>query len=397
MERLSSLLVALALGLGAGACGGGGEAGDGGDGDTGTETGDGDGDGDLEEVAGCDDVVLLAADPDPAQMGPWPVGTRTVALADLTVEVVYPAMPGSEQGLDPHRYDLRPHLPEAEQDKIPDADNPWQACDCYRDLPLDEAHGPYPVIVFIHGTAGFRTQSLTQMVHWASRGFVVVSADHPGIDLAYVMENLLPAGDQEGDANAMLDALESPDADAAFLAGHLDLERVGVAGHSAGGNATAAVAARPKVQVAVPLAAGDEVQPGPDLVATLVMGGMDDNIVNYPGQQMQYEAAAAEKRLVGLSKAGHLAFSDLCVIGADQGGILQIAEDHGVDVNPLLISLGSDGCDEDSLAPETGWAIIDHATAGVFEQVLHCREGMSATVSDIASQYPDVGEYLESL
>lgn len=44
-------------------------------------------------------------------------------------------------------------------------------------------HGPYPVVVFAHGFSGFSGQSLPQMTHWASRGFVVVSADHPSVGL----------------------------------------------------------------------------------------------------------------------------------------------------------------------------------------------------------------------
>ena len=84
-------------------------------------------------------------------------------------------------------YDLREHLPKSEQGKISDSKNPWQACSCYRDLPIDEGHGPYPVLVFVHGTAGFRTQSLSQLTHLASRGFVVLAADHPGLMLADIL------------------------------------------------------------------------------------------------------------------------------------------------------------------------------------------------------------------
>ena len=39
------------------------------------------------------------------------------------------------------------------------------------------------MIIFAHGTAGFRHQSLAQMTHWASHGFVVAAVDHPGLKL----------------------------------------------------------------------------------------------------------------------------------------------------------------------------------------------------------------------
>lgn len=74
-------------------------------------------------------------------------------------------------------------LPDSEQGKIPDDDAPRIVGEAYRDLPIDADFGPYPVIVFVHGTAGYRYTSLPQMTHWASRGFVVLAADHPGLNL----------------------------------------------------------------------------------------------------------------------------------------------------------------------------------------------------------------------
>ncbi|MBL8718411.1 MAG: hypothetical protein JNL79_20685 [Myxococcales bacterium] len=135
----------------------------------------------------CDGSKLLAVPTDTSQRGPWPVGAKTVTLAGLVTEVWYPAVVGSDAGKTKLQYDIRKHLPPADAAKIPDADNPLQACDCYADLPMDTAHGPYPLVLFIHGTAAFRTQSASQATHWASRGFVVVAADHPGIGLQDIL------------------------------------------------------------------------------------------------------------------------------------------------------------------------------------------------------------------
>ena len=88
------------------------------------------------------------------------MGVKTVTLGGLTVEVWYPGVPGSEAGVDARRYDIRGSLPDSEQAKVPDAKTPWQDCDCYPDVPVDGAHGPYPAVIFVHGTAGFRSQSL---------------------------------------------------------------------------------------------------------------------------------------------------------------------------------------------------------------------------------------------
>src|SRR5579862_2319099 len=134
-------------------------------------------------IAGCAGASFLPVPADPKARGPWPVGARTVTIGRLTAEVWYPAVVGSDAGQPAVTYDIRKELPAAEASKIPDVDNPVQRCDCARDLPIDAAHGPYPIVLFVHGTAAFRTQSLPIVTHWASRGFVVVAADHPGLDL----------------------------------------------------------------------------------------------------------------------------------------------------------------------------------------------------------------------
>src|SRR5690606_15236285 len=93
--------------------------------------------------------TLFETPVDPAARGPWPVGARTVDIGGVTTEVWYPAEYGSDANRSPLTYDIRQWLPEAEQGKIPDEDNPLQACDCYQDLPLDTGRGPYPVVIFI--------------------------------------------------------------------------------------------------------------------------------------------------------------------------------------------------------------------------------------------------------
>ena len=351
--------------------------------------------GDEGRTEGCDGAPLLPVPADPALRGPWAVGARTVTIADRTTEIWYPAAPGAEAGKEPAIYDIRLHLPAEEQGKIPDEANPWQACDCYRDLPIDAAHGPYPVIVFIHGTAGFRTQSLTFMTHWASRGFVVVSSDHTGITLGDVLSGNFGA-DQAGDAGKVLDALATPSGEVAFLAGRIDMGRVGMAGHSAGGSAISGFGGRPGVQVLAPMAAGGA-SPGAALKSTLVLGGMVDKIVAYGSQQSGYAGSAPRKRLVGLTTAGHLAFSDLCVLGAEQGGILQIALDYGVNVPPLLIPLAKDGCGPENLSPEAGFEITNAASAAAFEEILHCDAAMTEALAALPGRFPAIGEYQEAL
>lgn len=109
---------------------------------------------------GRDDVPA-----DTSARGPWAVGVRTVTVGGLTHEVWYPARRGSESGKAKKVYDLRYAIPADARPKITDEKAPRQPCDCIDDLPIDAERGPYPVVVFFHGTAGFRTQSLSQMTH----------------------------------------------------------------------------------------------------------------------------------------------------------------------------------------------------------------------------------------
>ena len=181
------------------------------------------------ESAGCGEAVLCDVPADPAVRGPWAVGARTVDVEGYTVEVWYPAKYGSQKGKSQIVYDIRRLLPISERTKIPAEDNPWQDCDCYGNLPLDDQRGPYPLVVFVHGTGGYRMQNLTQMTHWASRGFVVAAADHPGLCLSDMLVGNM-VYDIESDMDLLLPALKSPSGEIAFLAGHVDPDRIGFAG-----------------------------------------------------------------------------------------------------------------------------------------------------------------------
>lgn len=357
------------------------------------------------DAPGCTGTKLFARPSDPGARGPWAVGAHTSTIAGFTTEIWYPAAWGSERCQPQVAYDLREHLPTTEQGKIPDSANPLQICDCYRDLPIDTAHGPYPVITFIHGTAAFRTQSLTFATHWASRGFIVVSSDHPGIQLKDILTNFAGAlsADESGDAVKVLTALDTPSADLAFLAGHMDMTRQAASGHSAGGTAVAGfAAARAGVQVVIPMAAGG-VDAGGSLASSLIMSAADDGIAQPSGQTSGYASTPAPKRFVQLADAGHLAFSDLCSIGASQGGLLAIAVKYGVNGASTLASLASDGCpwqtgkSYTAIPPEQGWAIVDFATSAVLEGTLMCDPTMAATVAGIQQAVPNVASYQEQL
>lgn len=329
--------------------------------------------------------------------GPWPVGARTVAIDGLTVEVWYPAPIGSEADAEPVVYDIRDALPESEQGKISDEDNPWQPCDCWRDLPLDEEHGPYPAIVFVHGTASFRSQSLPQMVHWASRGFVVLAADHPGLRLADTLGSLCGAPmvpqDLAGNVQSVLAAVRGEASGLEFLGDRLDATRIGMAGHSAGGRAIASFG--DDAQVLVPMAAGGT-QFGDELLSTLVLGGTADSVVAYMQQRDGYADSPAPKRFVGIAEGGHLTFSEICSLANAAGeDLLEIAMANDVCGAQLAGFLFQ--CSPDLIADADGWALVDYATAAAFEEMLHCdAAGADAAFAAIEDRFAYLVDFEEN-
>jgi len=347
-----------------------------------------------DPATGCPGTTLLPNPTDFSARGPWPVGVRTTTIDDLTVEVWYPAVPGSDDGVDPAIYDIRLAIPESEREKISDADNPWQPCECRRDLPIDDGHGPYPVIVFVHGTASFRTQSLPQMVHWASRGFVVIAADHPGLWLADLLGGFcgepMVMQDLGGDVDAMLAAVRGDAPGLEDFATVIDATRIGMSGHSAGGGAVSGFGG--DAQVIVPLASGG-VDAGDALQSVLVMGGTDDSIVDYGQQQAGYADAPSPKRLVGVAAGGHLSFSEICSLTNDAGdNLLEIANAAGVCGAQFAGFLFQ--CSDTLIPDPDAWAIVDFATAAAFEEVLQCAEIGDAF--DVLREREGVQEVLET-
>ncbi|HUQ06246.1 MAG TPA: hypothetical protein VM261_27265, partial [Kofleriaceae bacterium] len=372
------------------ACGGGG----------GDDSSGDDDDGPPMEVTGCDGATMLSSPVDPATRGPWPVGARTVTIGRLTVEVWYPATPGSDAGQPPVRYDIRQALNPSQRALIPDADNPWQTCDCYRDLPLDTAHGPYPVVLFVHGTAAFRHQSVSQTQHWASRGFIVLAADHPGLMLGDFLAMACPddpsgAQDLSGDLDAMIGALAAPSGGLAFLAGKVATDRIAVAGHSAGGSAAANATAKPGVRAIAALAGGASAPDAAALEDVLFMGGTNDNVVQFSRVTSAWSGSATPRHLVGIGGAGHLVFSDLCETKNTAGkDLLQIANDFqlcGASFAGLLFD-----CNPEYVGGQVGWDITNYATTAMFERALHCSTTTPA-IDTVDDTYDEVETYMQAL
>ena len=347
---------------------------------------------------GCAGATLLANPTDFAAPGPWPGGVKTVMVNGLVTEVWYPATPGSDAGKPPERYDIRAELSPTEAAKIPDTDNPWQPCDCTRDLPLDIAHGPYPAVLFVHGTAAFRHQSVHIVTHWASRGFIVVAADHPGLKLGDLLAQACGGGstpqDLSGNLDALIAALAAPTGDLGFLAGHVDAQRLAVSGHSAGGGAAVAAAGKPGVEVVIAMAAVGATASSTTLRSTIYIAGSLDSIAKFGQVKTAYQGSAKPHRFLELKDAGHLNFSDLCDTKNAAGqDLLTVAKQDNICSASLAGFLFD--CDPSHVAGPTGWTIIDYASSAILEETLQCQPAADLKAHEAAD--PGVAEYDEEL
>lgn len=173
--------------------------------------------------------------------GPLGVGTRDFTILDsqrpLEATVWYPA-------LNP---DSRPVETTYRSGLLLNVDG-----QALRDAEPDRDHGPYPLVVFSHGSGGFRFQSLFFTEHLASYGFIVIAADHPGNT---VLDSLQPAEFartivpsytyRPADVLREIAFAETLTAPGGALEGMIGTSRIAVTGHSFGGyTALAASGAR---------------------------------------------------------------------------------------------------------------------------------------------------------
>jgi dienelactone hydrolase len=313
-------------------------------------------------------------------------------------------------------YDPRRALPESEQGKVPDREVPVVVAKdppTYRDLPLDVAHGPYPVVFFVHGTTSFREASYTLTAHWASHGFVVVAADHPGMNLSDFLkasscnQKTTGAQDVERDVDEEIAALSDPAGDIAFLRGHVDMQRIALSGHSQGAWLTAKMSSKPNVQLVMPLATTTGTSLSPTLKSTFILAGVDDTVIPYalggmgianllsPGSDEAAFAASpgkpqAIKRLVGVKGAGHLLMTDLCRTNADGKNSIQLAQQYGVcgiTIQPAIF-------DCNKIDVDRGLTIVGDATTAALEETLHCQD-RAQRIKDLPKRYPEVTDYRE--
>jgi dienelactone hydrolase len=191
------------------------------------------------------------------------------------------------------------------------------------DAPLDPSAGPYPIVMFSHGSCGYANQSTFLWPGVASRGYVVVSPPHPGNTLFEFPTCGTPAAqaasfvERPTDIVFALDSVLAGSAEAAFLAGALDADRIAMTGHSFGGLTTFRVAAiEPRITVAVPMAPAI-IGVSPLAVPSMLMMGAIDSVVDNDAALAMWAQGTTPRLAVAIEHAGHYAFSTGCFPGPD--------------------------------------------------------------------------------
>jgi fermentation-respiration switch protein FrsA (DUF1100 family) len=293
------------------------------------------------------------------------VTTRTLPEGGL-VEVWYPADAPAAGGT--VTYSVRDFLPPAVAALVPAEIDDTVTIDATRDAPA-ATDGPYPIVLFSHGFTAFRLGSSNLARHLASWGMVVASTDHPSRDLLNNLggttDGKPPAVDQ---LRSMRTYLTTLDADP-VLGGALDNERVALAGHSAGGGTVVEMALDDGILGYASYASGLRAA-APDVPSLFMAGELDGVVPAVERTTAAFEAAPSPSWLWVFAGSGHLAPTDLCVVGGGSN-LIDLAESAGLAafVDEQLRALGTDGCLAPNRPVTEVWPGINQGSTGFFRWV----------------------------
>jgi len=259
--------------------------------------------------------------PAPGDVGPgtadYAVGRRTIEIVaapdrTLTVDVWYPVDEADAAGVAPSVYEF------------PGISYPSSVALAE---PVASADGPFPLVVYSHGSGGLRYVAAFFTEALAARGFVVAAPEHTGntaIDAVAgtaatrkEVARLRPA-DVQSTITGMLAASADP---ADPMSGRIDEEKIGVTGHSAGGygvfTAVAGfedVPADPRIDAVVAMAPVVPPEAEDVDVPTMVISGTLDTATTIAEQTERAWKIIPGRPLyrVDLKGAGHQSFSDVC-------------------------------------------------------------------------------------
>ena len=320
-----------------------------------------------------------------ANAGPYAVGFTQMELADgRRVVVWYPSTKTAIGGHTREQVDIAGFLSPELQAKIPAADRVKYPANAYEGAAPRPQQGGYPVVVFSHGYAGFPEQSVTLTTHLASWGFVVAAPDHVERSLDGILGTAGKSVAKSTDPKVLSETLSLVEAQSTklgtLLHGTIDSKQVAVAGHSAGASAAyEAAAADPRFKAWISYAVGfgngqagaTQTIPAPPDKPGMVMLGTKDGIIPPAASEAVFAQMRSPKYLVKITGAGHLVFSDLCLIGSSKGGIVNIVKSIQLPIPQSILGLASDGCGPTFPPVTRAFPAIDSASVSFLRWVFH--------------------------
>ena len=139
--------------------------------------------------------------------------------------------------------------------------------------------------------------------------------------------------------------------------------------------------------------AADGTTAGDMLAYSVILAAEDDSIIDYASTQTDYNQSPAPKLFAGFASAGHLLFSDICELGREVGGLVEIAIEAGV-TNANLAAGLYDGCNADQLYSDRGAPMMNHLTTAVLDNILKCRS-TPHNLAAIAGIYDEIIDFTE--
>lgn len=326
--------------------------------------------------------------------GAYDVGVQTITIdagsdRPLTVDVWFPLDDAGDAPL--HRYTFLPEIYYESPTAVT------------ADAAQISADGPFPLVVYSHGSGGLRYIASDYTEAIASHGYVVAAADHTGntaVELVLDIEGDRAANafNRPNDVVAVIDAMTDPQStETVGFSQSVDPEQIAVTGHSAGGYTAYAVAggvetdlgpveADPRVDAIITLAPSssgitDEAFAAMTVPALVMAGTADDATPIDPNVTRPWElAASAPHHRADLVDAGHQSFSIACEA---QAFLPTLPTPVPPELLELLDSYAEQGCGDGLMDIERAKALTNTFAISFLESVFRSGDMIDTETTEI--------------